>query len=173
MKKVLLLTAAAVLSTTGVSAQSGANPLSSGAKGLYTQVKNNVLKAAEEMPEQNYSFKPVSTVRSFGQLVAHEADGQYEFCSAVANDGKKAPDVEGSKTTKADLIEALKTAFAYCDASYNKMTDATGAETVKFFNGKQAKLAILNFNTAHTFEHYGNMVTYLRMKGLVPPSSQQ
>ena len=171
--KITLLLVAAAFTAAGVSAQSSANPLSSGAKGLYTMVKSDVLKAAEEMPEENYSFKPVSTVRSFGQLVAHEADGQYEFCSAVVNDGKKTPKIENNKTTKADLIEALKTAFSYCDQSYNNMTDTAGAEAVKLFDRNQSKLAILNFNTAHTFEHYGNMTTYLRMKDLVPPSSQK
>ncbi len=172
MKITLLLTIAA-WTVVGASAQSNANSLSAGAKGTYAIAKNDILKAAEEMPEQDYSFKPVSTVRSFGQLVAHVADGQYEFCSAVVNDGQKTPEIENNKTTKADLIEALKTSFAYCDRSYNGMTDAAGAETTKFFGNNMAKLAILNFNTAHTFEHYGNMVTYLRMKGFVPPSSKQ
>jgi uncharacterized damage-inducible protein DinB len=149
------------------------DPLSAGAKTLYTMAKNNVLKSAEEMPEENYSFKPTESVRSFGQLVGHVADGQYEFCSAVVGDGMKPPEVEKNKTTKADLIEGLKTAFAYCDKAYNGLTDAQVATSVKFFGRDMAKLTVLNFNTAHTDEHYGNMVTYLRMKGLVPPSSKK
>jgi uncharacterized damage-inducible protein DinB len=135
--------------------------------------KNNLLKSAEEMPEENYSFKPVSTVRSFGELVGHVADAQYEFCSAVIGDGKQPPGIEKSKTSKADLIAALKDAFAYCDPAYNGMTDAKAGEMVKFFGHDAPKITILNFNFGHNMEHYGNMVTYLRMKGLVPPSSQQ
>jgi uncharacterized damage-inducible protein DinB len=149
------------------------DPLSAGAKTLYTMAKNNVLKSAEEMPEENYSFKPTESVRTFGQLVGHVADGQYEFCSSVVGDGVKPPEVEKNKTTKADLIEGLKTAFVYCDKAYNGLTDAQAAASVKFFGRDMAKLTVLNFNTAHTDEHYGNMVTYLRMKGLVPPSSKR
>ncbi|MFL6464516.1 MAG: DinB family protein [Bryobacteraceae bacterium] len=149
------------------------DPLSAGAKSLYTMAKNNVLKSAEEMPESGYSFKPTDSVRTFGQLVGHVADGQYEFCSSVVGDDTKAPEVEKSKTTKADLMEGLKTAFDYCDKAYNGLTDAQAASSVKFFGRDMAKLTVLNFNTAHTDEHYGNMVTYLRMKGLVPPSSKK
>ena len=175
MKKLLI-----VMSLAGLPlfAQAGgsttpANPLSTGTKFLYTISKDDVLKSAEEMPEANYSFKPVDTVRSFGQLVGHVADAQYEFCSAVVGDGKKSPDVEKTKTSKTDLIAALKEAFAYCDQAYNGMTDAHAADMVDFFGHKSPKLTILEFNVSHNMEHYGNMVTYLRMKGLVPPSSQK
>ncbi|MBV9501823.1 MAG: DinB family protein [Acidobacteriaceae bacterium] len=149
------------------------NPLSAATKYMYGMSKGDVLKSAEEMPEENYSFKPVSTVRSFGQLVGHVADAQYEFCSAVVGDGKQPPGIEKSKTSKADLIQGLKDAFAYCDQAYSSMTDAQAPVVVKFFNHDAPKLSILNFNVVHNMEHYGNMVTYLRIKGLVPPSSQQ
>ena len=154
-------------------AQSSGNPLSEGAKTLYARAKSNILKSAEEMPESAYSFKPVDSVRTFGQLVGHVADGQYEFCSAVVGDNDQGPGVEKSKTTKADLIDGLKTAFAYCDKAYNNLSDAQAANMVKFFGRDMPKLTVLDFNTIHTNEHYGNMVTYLRIKGLVPPSSKQ
>ncbi len=160
-------------SSTSSSAASNANPLSAAAKYMYGLSKSDVLKSAEEMPEENYSFKPVSTVRSFGQLVGHVADAQYEFCAAVVGDGKQSPGIEKSKTSKADLIQALKDAFAYCDQAFNGMSDAHAAEIVKFFGHDAPKLSILSMNTSHNMEHYGNMVTYLRIKGLVPPSSQQ
>lgn len=150
-----------------------ANPMSAGSKFIYSQSKSDVLKSAEEMPEENYSFRPAETVRTFGQLVAHVADAQYEFCSAVVGDGKQPPGIEKSKTSKADIIAALKDAFSYCDQAYNSMTDAQAAQVVKFFGRSAAKITILDFNSAHNMEHYGNMVTYLRIKGLVPPSSQQ
>ena len=69
-------------------------------------------------------------------------------------------------------MQALNAAFAYCDKAYDGMTDAHAAEMVKFFGREQAKLTVLAFNNAHNDEHYGNMVTYMRMKGLVPPSSE-
>jgi len=148
------------------------NPLTSGAKMAYSTTKSYLLKSAEEMPEANYSFKPVSTVRSFGELVGHVADGQYEFCSAAAGDSTKHPSVEKNKTSKADLIAGLKEGFAYCDKVYAGTTDAQATDKVDFFGHPSTKLSVLEFNNMHNMEHYGNIVTYLRMKGLVPPSSQ-
>lgn len=177
MKNCLLVFAMAAIPVLGQSSSTGssasANPLSTATKYQYTMSKNDVLKSAQEMPEENYSFQPVATVRTFGQLVGHVADGQYEFCSAVIGNGKQPPSVEKTKTTKADLIMALQDAFAYCDQAYNSLTDAQAATIVKFFGHDAPKLTVLTFNIGHNMEHYGNMVTYLRMKGLVPPSSQQ
>jgi len=153
-------------------AQAPSDPLSAGNKVIYNIVKNNVTKAAEKMPEDNYAFKPTPEVRSFGQLVGHVADAQYSFCSAALGEKNPALGIEKSKTTKADLVQALNAAFAYCDKAYDGMTDAHAAETVKFFGGEHAKLTVLSFNNAHNDEHYGNMVTYMRIKGLVPPSSE-
>jgi len=153
-------------------AQSSSDPLSTTAKGFNAMVTNNILKAAQEMPEENYSFKPTPEVRSFGQIVAHVADAQYEFCGPVLADGTKPPDIEKNKTSKADIIQGLKDGFAYCQKAYDGLTDAHASETVKFFNRQLPKLSVLSINTAHNDEHYGNIVTYLRLKGLVPPSSQ-
>jgi uncharacterized damage-inducible protein DinB len=147
------------------------NPISGGQKFLYNMVKQNIVGSAEEMPEANYSFKPTPEVRSFGQLVGHVADAQYAFCSAVLGKANPAPGIEKGKTSKADLVQAVKEAFAYCDAAYDGMTDAQAGQMVKFFGAEQAKATVLAFNTAHDNEHYGNMVTYLREKGLTPPSS--
>jgi len=157
-------------------AQTAANPLSAGAKRTYDMVKGNIIKAAAMMPEENYTFKPTEKVRSFGELVAHVADANYGFCAVVL--GEKPPDggferpIEKTKKTKADLEKALADSFAYCDKAHAAMTDAEGAKVVKFFLGEMAKLSTLEFNTHHDFEHYGNIVTYMRLKGLVPPSSK-
>jgi len=149
------------------------DPLSAGAKGTFGLAKNNILKSAEKMPEENYAFKPTPDVRSYGQILGHIADAQYLFCSAALGETNPAPGIEKSKTTKADLVKALNDAFAYCDKAYDGMTDAHAADMIKFFGREQAKLSVLAFNNAHDFEHYGNLVTYLRLKGLVPPSSEQ
>ncbi len=171
MKRFVLF-AALPLIAAQLHAQSNAGPLIAASKGFNARVEGYVMKSAEEMPEENYAYKPTADVRSFGQLVGHVADAQYEFCGPILADGTKAPDVEKTKTSKADLVQALKAAFAYCEKAYDGMTDARAVETVKFFGFEMPKLELLNINTAHTDEHYGNMVTYLRMKGLVPPSSQ-
>ena len=142
------------------------------AKAHFAQIKGNILKSAEKMPEENYSFKPTPDVRSYGQLIGHVADASGMFCAAAA--GAKPPEsgVEKSKTSKADLIAALKANFAFCDAAYAALTDANAGDVVKFFGGERSKLNVLQFNTMHDFEHYGNIVTYLRLKGIVPPSSE-
>lgn len=163
---------AVLLSAQSTPAQPVSDPLSAGNKRIYEIVKNYLIKAAEKMPEENYAFKPTPEVRSFGQIVGHVADAQYLFCSAALGDKNPAPGIEKSKTTKADLVQALKDGFAYCDKAYDGMTDAHAAEIVKFFGRDSAKLSVLAFNNAHNDEHYGNIVTYMRIKGLVPPSSE-
>lgn len=148
------------------------NPISSDSKFFYGIIKGFVTKAAEKMPEENYSFKPTPEVRSFGQIVGHIADDQYFFC-ATAKGEKKNTQIEKTVTSKADLIGQLKEAISYCDSVYDSMTDAAGAQKVKAFGGERTKISLLDFNTAHTYEHYGNIVTYMRLKGLVPPSSEK
>ena len=148
------------------------NPLSGFNKRSYGQLKAWVLASAEKTPEENYNFKPTDAVRSFGQVIGHVADVQYRFCSVVLGEKDPAPKIEQTKTSKADLIPALKDAFAYCDKAYDSMTDASAAEMVKFFGTDAAKLSVLSVNNAHTAEHYGNLVTYMRLKNIVPPSSE-
>jgi uncharacterized damage-inducible protein DinB len=180
MRKLLLtlllsLVALPVFSQDKPSAQSQnkENPFSAFNKGAYGRIKDILLRSAEKMPEENYSFKPADTVRSYGQIVGHLANAQYLFCSKAL--GEKAPDVniEKTKTSKADLIAALKEAFAYCDKAYDGMTDVSGAQTVPLFGGDTPKLSVLSVNLIHNMEHYGNLVTYMRIKGIVPPTSEQ
>lgn len=135
--------------------------------------KKILLRTAEKMPEENYNFKPTEAARSFGQIVGHIADSQYLFCSIVLGEKNPAPGIEQTKTSKADLIAALKDAFAYCDKSYDGMTDASAVEIVKFMGGEQPKLGVLTTNHVHTMFHYGNLVTYMRIKNIVPPTSDQ
>ena len=153
--------------------QTSGNPFSAINKHGYERTKGILLRSAEKMPEENYSFRPVDTVRSYGQIIGHLADAQHLFCSAAS--GEKNPDlnIEKTKTTKADLIAALKAGFEYCDKVYDSMTDAAATETVKFFGNDASKFAVLSVNIGHNMEHYGNLVTYMRMKGIVPPTSEQ
>jgi len=149
------------------------NPLSTWNKLAYARVKGILLKSAEKMPEESYSFKPVDSVRSYGQIVGHVADAQYAFCSLALGEKNPALDIEHTKTTKADLIAALNTAFTYCDKAYDGMTDATAVQTIKLFGNDAPRLSALTVNNMHDLEHYGNLVTYMRMKNIVPPSSEQ
>ena len=137
---------------------------------LYNNVKNNLLKAAEAMPEDGYSFKPTAEERAFGGWVAHVADAQTAGCSRALGT-PKTPSA-GSKTTKADLLAALKDSFDTCDAAYAALTDANGSETVQSFRGPTTRLAALAGTVVHDNECYGAMAVYLRLKGIVPPSSE-
>jgi uncharacterized damage-inducible protein DinB len=148
------------------------DPMSKETKQLYTNVKNYILKSADKMPEANYSFKPSPEVRSYGQVLGHLIDDQYFFCGA-ANGVSKDTKFEKEATTKAVIVDELKKAFAYCDSSYDALTDSNGGSMMKFGKGERTYSGILNFNVAHDFEHYGNLITYLRIKGLVPPSSEK
>jgi uncharacterized damage-inducible protein DinB len=149
------------------------NPLSAFNKHVYGGVKAILLRSAEKMPEENYAFRPTDTVRSYGQIIGHLADAQYLFCSAVLGEKNPAPKIEQTKTSKADLLAALKDAIAYCDRAYDGLTDASGSQMVTFFGGGDTpKLGVLNVNAMHSIEHYGNLVTYMRMKNIVPPTSE-
>ncbi len=153
--------------------QSSDNPFSAINKHGYERTKGILLRSAEKMPEENYNFRPVDTVRTYGQIIGHLADAQYLFCSIVSGEKNPGLNIEKTKASKADLIAALKDGFAYCDKVYDSMTDAASLQMVKFFGNDAPKYAVLQINVGHNMEHYGNLVTYMRMKGIVPPTSEQ
>jgi uncharacterized damage-inducible protein DinB len=153
--------------------QSFDNPFSAINKRGYERTKGILLRSAEKMPEENYGFKPVDTVRSYGQIIGHLADAQYLFCSIASGEKNPEPKIEKTKSAKADLIAALKEGFAYCDKVYDSMTDVEATQMVKFFGNDAPKYAVLSINIGHNMEHYGNLVTYMRIKGIVPPTSEQ
>ena len=138
---------------------------------LYEMAKGWLVKSAEMMPDSNYGYKPTPIVRSYGQLIGHVANANYVMCATAK--GEKNPNTQDfEKTTeKAGLVQALKDALAYCDPLY-KMADADLSGPAEMFGIKMTRLGFAFLNVTHDNEHYGNVVTYLRMKGLVPPSSQ-
>lgn len=149
------------------------NPQLASTKGMYDLIKGNILKSTDKLPEAKYSYKPTDGVRTYGQLLMHIADSQYGICGIA----KGAPEQKGIEQsalkTKAEIVKALQDAFAFCDATYAGLTDASSAAMVPFVGGMNVtKLSVLSFNTAHSFEHYGNLVTYMRMNGVVPPSTE-
>jgi len=150
-----------------------ANPFSTSMKIGYERAKKLVLAAADEMPPAEFAFKQTPEVRSYGQLLGHVADASYMFCSAAK--GTKAPkkEIEKTATTKDALKKELAEAFAFCDGVYESATDAALQAPIELFGRKMIKFSALDINVAHDMEHYGNMVTYLRMKKLTPPSSQK
>jgi len=155
----------------GVTALYGKNPLTGELKQTYSQVKGNVMKAADEMPEGDYGFMPGPGSRTFGAAVVHIAEAQAGMCGAAK--GEAAPKIDGSKTSKADAQAALKTAFDFCDPIYESMTDADATKMVKMFGRERTKFGALNFGVIHDNEMYGTLAVYLRAKDKVPPSSMR
>jgi uncharacterized damage-inducible protein DinB len=174
MKKIVLVIVALAVTVTAAEAQ---NPISDGIRSSWNGVKRNISESAEQMPEANYAFKPVDTVRSFGEILAHVAGANYVFCAAAK--GEKSPFAEdhfekGAKT-KAAIVKAVADSHAYCDGAYTVLTDATAGQMVNnpFGSGQGPRAGQLIANAGHDNEHYGNLVTYFRIKGMVPPSSKR
>jgi uncharacterized damage-inducible protein DinB len=148
-----------------------ANPGTAAVKTQYAIVKGVLARTAAKVPEELYSFKATPEVRSIGQIIGHVADSQFGICSTAAGEKPPQSDIEKTMTTKAQLSKALADSTAYCDKVIDGMTDAKGAETVRMF-GPTPRLHVLTFNIAHDYEHYGNLVTYMRLNKIVPPSSE-
>lgn len=147
------------------------------AKTMNATIRRNLADAAEEMPAEEYAFRPTPQVRTFGQLIGHLTEANFFFCSQAA--GKKSPATTNYEkiTDKATLVKDLNDSLAYCDAVYAATTDANFRQMVKVTYGpgsassNTVRGAVLMFNIAHNNEHYGNIVVYMRLKGHVPPST--
>jgi hypothetical protein len=151
--------------------QAQTNPLIAENKAAYNNVKNNLLKAADKMPEDAYSFKPTPEMQSWGQRIAHIAN-QIGTCSGMTGERKTSD--ANNKTAKADLVAALKASFDACDAAWDSMNDKSAMEMIAGRGGQQrSKLGALIGNTTHDVEMYGYLSVYMRLKGVVPPSSDR
>ena len=139
------------------------------AKQAYNTVKNNILKSAETMPDENYAFKPTPDIRSFGEVLGHVVESQMRTCGAITG-GQKSASI-AAKETKTQIMAALNDAFAECDKAYDSLTDANASEVIKTPRGQRTRLGALIGNVMHDNEQYGIMSVYMRLKGIVPPSS--
>jgi uncharacterized damage-inducible protein DinB len=140
---------------------------------LWEPMIGYITTVAEELPESTYAYKPTPDVRSFGQLFGHVAGAQYMFCAAALGEsGRNEDDIEKTRKTKSELVTALKASTDYCKKAY-ALSDKTAQGKIKLFGQERTKLFALGLNANHDAEHYGNLVTYLRMNGMVPPSSRR
>jgi uncharacterized damage-inducible protein DinB len=184
MTRFCLASAALLVAAASANAQTPAAPaapaapqtvtLSAGLKRSWDGIKRNVGEAAEKMPEANYSFKPTPDTRSFGELVGHVAESQLATCARLK--GEQIPFERGSiekKTAKADLVKAMQDSIAACDGVYGTATDESLSKLIKIGQNEMSPVNALWGNISHSNEHYGNMVTYMRLKGLVPPSTER
>ena len=179
MTRAWFATAVLVVSVSPAFAQQPPSPMptglarvSLGAKQRFDIIKRDIVESAEAVPESEYSFKPTPLVRSFGELVGHVADVDSWYCGRAAGANPEWKDTtEKTAKTKADLVKALKDAMATCDEVYNKTSEGNALSLVPAGERDQMRVMVLLDNVAHLNEHYGNIVTYLRLKGHVPPST--
>jgi uncharacterized damage-inducible protein DinB len=171
MKRLLL--PALMLAAAAPAFGQGGGPVVGSVAPRYAELSGWLVKTAEQVPESLYSFRPTPAVRSIAQLVGHVANAQFMFCSAAM--GQKSPQTQDYEklTDKAALVAAIKASAAYCDKAY-QMSDADAMLPTKLFGSMTlTRLGALIFNATHDGEHYGNLVVYMRLNGIVPPSSQQ
>jgi uncharacterized damage-inducible protein DinB len=143
------------------------NPLTTTLSIFRSNMQDKIMKAADAMPESKYSYRPTKEVRSFGEIVIHVADISYILCAN--SKGENPPHaMAAAKGAKAEIMAYLKGAFAYCDGAYSGFTDAHLNDPADFFGFKTNKMFILTQVGNHDALHYGNLVTYLRINGLVP-----
>jgi uncharacterized damage-inducible protein DinB len=153
------------------------NALVSEARFQWSVVRDNLLKMAEKMPAENYSFKPTAEIETFGQRVAHIAGANLFICQGVAGQQSQ-PRPRPSTTSKPELVALVKQSSAACDAVFDSLTDAAAMAKISSRLGgpfppeqTRTKLATLYNLIRHSNEMYGYMCVYLRLKGIVPPSS--
>jgi hypothetical protein len=149
-----------------------ANPLTANAKIQFGALSGFVLRSAEKVPENLYPFRATPEVRSMAELFGHVADAWFSMCSTAAGTKPPRTGIEKAVVSKPDLIATLKEGISYCNSVYDGMTDQKGTEAVPFYFGPTPRLSVLYFVVTHTYEHYGNLVTYMRLNKIIPPSSE-
>lgn len=170
VRETLFLFAAVLSVAGGLAAQNNTNPTISGeVKQNYTRTKDLILRAAAKMPEEGYSFKATPDVRTFAQAIGHISEAQAMICGGIIGQPARA---DTSKTAKADVIAELKKSFDACDKAYDSINDTNASQVggAGFMGGTLA--GRLYGNLIHDNEMYGTLVVYLRLKGIVPPSSE-
>ncbi len=179
MNKLILLLAVLAVSGLAQSGADAANPMSTWLRNAYTGNRNNIVRTADKMPEENYGMRPGAQpeVRTFGQQVTHVAAYNFLWCSQAKGEKNPNPGNLDKITSKAEALKVLNDAFGYCDGVYSALTDASGIEVIDITqeNGRQTRnlrMGLLTLNYAHNNEIYGSLVIYLREKNIVPPASE-
>jgi uncharacterized damage-inducible protein DinB len=159
-------------SSTPVQAQAtGTDATVASVKTMYEALKDNIIKAAAMVPEDKYNFQPTKDVRTLGQLFGHIANANGMICN-TASGMKPATAADAEKmATKAEIQKALAASFVACDHAFQMISAANAHEAVTLFGQNHTRVGAMAFNNAHDYEHYGNIVTYMRINGMVPPSS--
>ena len=171
-----LLSLAAAISGAPVSAQAPASATGPAAEvqRSYSSVKTNILKAADKMPAADYTFKPTPEIRTFARVVNHVTEAQLRFCG-LANGTAPAslPTVPAETADKAAIVQALQASFAECDKAFAATTDANLSDAFPLGPAKRSRIGLMWGTVSHDNEQYATLALYLRLKGLVPPSSEK
>lgn len=149
-------------------------PIETALQNQHRSIRGFLARSAEMMSEADYSFKPTPAQRTFGELIGHVAQANFNSCAAMLSEpnpvqGRR---LEQELKTKADLVKALNDSLALCDRAYGMVTAANVAELITTGQNQASRGGRMSGNTAHNNESYGTMVVYMRLKGLVPPSSE-
>ena len=177
MKRILGFSCAIVLATAWSASAQGMAPPKDMAEALqraHAAAFRNVVESAEKMPEADYSFVGAKDIRTFGGFVGHVINSSYNNCARAkgeANPNKE--DFEKTQKSKAELVAAIKAAQAYCDTVYNAQTMTSISEMVAQGQNQVPRGQILLGNIAHNNNEYGQMVILLRLKGIVPPTTER
>ena len=173
MKRTMVVLAAILFCGSGALHAQAANPVSTQLKGQWTNIRDLLVKMADRMPEENYRFKPTPEMEDFGQRMAHVVTFNMRGCSGVK--GEQKPLMFSMPPTKAEVAAAMKQTNDECDSVFNSLTDADLAKMINLGRGApRSEFAVLEgLVLEHSQEVYGYSAVYMRLKGLVPPSSDR
>jgi hypothetical protein len=140
----------------------------------YTGLKNNILKAADALPATDFQFRPTPDIRTYARVVNHITEAQLHSCGTVNKSAADTlPKVPAETADKAAIVEALKASFAECDKAYASVTDTNLGDMFDLGKTKRSRIGLLWGNVSHDNEQYATLALYLRLKSLVPPSSEK
>ncbi len=174
MKRIVMAAAVWMVAAVCV-AQAPAGPVGPAAEvqASYNRLKPNVIKAAEKMPEADFQFRPTPDIRTFARIVNHVTEAQEHTCSALNGTAFDPKSVPSDTADKATIVAGLKASFELCDKAYGALTDANIAEMVDAGRGKRSRIGMAWGNVSHDNEQYAELSTYLRLKGIVPPTAEK
>jgi hypothetical protein len=181
MTRTVCLVSVCVLAGSTAFAQGGAMAqppqkvsLAVGLQRAYNNIKMNLTEMAAKMAEADYNFQPTKEVRTYGQLFGHVANAQFGQCAAARGEANPNQGNDNEKkTTKAEFVKALADSFAFCDPAFASLTDEAALQLVKQGQNEVARGSVLAGLLSHSNEMYGTGVVYMRLKGLVPPSTER
>jgi uncharacterized damage-inducible protein DinB len=153
-------------------AQQPAAPFSDVTRSAWYSTNDLLLAAAKKMPEEHYGFRPAKDTRTFGEIIGHLASEHYALCSAVTGRRATVTGIE-KLTAKEALVGVLQDSIALCDMAYGLLTDENASFRYFVFNTSATRLQLLTDTVTHDNEHYGNLATYMRIKGVTPPGRGQ